>query len=189
MAIERTRRPNSKRTENSDPAVAEEFLAAENESCEWYGDSAYGTGDLRGAIGDTDGDEAVIKPKSLGARVEGGFTVDGFTVDEQGTLARSASNPGRRVSAPCAAVVRCAISAPSPKPAVKSCCIRETNCCAGPPVTGLPSPNCGRSTARSDPTWNGAWLTHRTAGLYLRNLVGRRLTRTAGVWVLQAQTS
>ena len=68
--------------ENSDPAVAEEFLAAEvagshdadapqaagSSDCDsggpgsggserdsgrlaWYGDSAYGTGDLRGAIG------------------------------------------------------------------------------------------------------------------------------------------
>jgi hypothetical protein len=38
-------------------------------------------------------------------------------------------------------------------------------------------------------TKNNAWLTHRTAGLNLRNLVGRGLTRTAGVWVLAAQTT
>ena len=31
-------------TANSDPAVAEKFLAAEDDTCEWYGDSAYGTG-------------------------------------------------------------------------------------------------------------------------------------------------
>jgi hypothetical protein len=68
--------------ENSDPAVAEEFLAAEDDPCEWYGDSAYGTGDLRGAIDDTDADEAVIKPKPVQAPVEGGFTVDDFTVNE-----------------------------------------------------------------------------------------------------------
>jgi hypothetical protein len=42
---------------------------------EWYGDSAYGTGDLRGAIDDA-GHDAVIKPKPLQAPVEGGFTVD-----------------------------------------------------------------------------------------------------------------
>ena len=48
----------------------------------WYGDSAYGTGDLRGAI-DKAGHQAVIKPKPLQAPVEGGFTVDDFTVDEQ----------------------------------------------------------------------------------------------------------
>jgi hypothetical protein len=31
---------------------------------------------------------------------------------------------------------------------------------------------------------NNAWLTRRTAGLNLRNLLGRGLTRAAGVWVL-----
>ncbi len=35
---------------------------------------------------------------------------------------------------------------------------------------------------------NHAWLTRRTAGLNLRNLIGRGLTRTAGVWVLAPQT-
>jgi len=103
-------------TENSDPAVAEEFLAAGagqgeagpaaaeqppatgedddsgagqhgedgtgREPLAWYGDSAYGTGDLRGAISDA-GHAAVIKPKPLQAPVAGGFTIDDFTVDEQ----------------------------------------------------------------------------------------------------------
>src|SRR5262245_38179789 len=86
-------------TDNTDPAVAERFLAADiaasNDGIgdhntadepaggdrdaavrrEWYGDSAYGTGDLRGAIADA-GHEAVIKPKPLPSPVEGGFTVD-----------------------------------------------------------------------------------------------------------------
>jgi len=44
----------------------------------WYGDSAYGTGDLRGAIDDA-GHQAVIKPRPLQAPVEGGLTVDDFT--------------------------------------------------------------------------------------------------------------
>jgi hypothetical protein len=69
-------------TENSDPAVAGKFLAAEDDTCEWYGDSADGTGISRGAIDDA-GAEAVINPKPLQAPVEGGFTVDDFTVDEQ----------------------------------------------------------------------------------------------------------
>jgi hypothetical protein len=38
-------------------------------------------------------------------------------------------------------------------------------------------------------TKNNAWLSRRTAGLNLRNLVGRGLTHTAGVWVLTAQTT
>ena len=103
-------------TGNSDPAVAEEFLAAEtadddgdrtdgehadrgaafsqdsgDDRLAWYGDSAYGTGDLRGAICDA-GHDAVIKPKPLQAPVTGGFTVDDFTVDGQ---ARHGHLPGR----------------------------------------------------------------------------------------------
>ena len=115
-------------TENSDPAVAEEFLAAGagqgeagpaaavqppatsededddsgagqhgedgtgREPLAWYGDSAYGTGDLRGAIDDA-GHAAVIKPKPLQAPVAGGFTIDDFTVDEQaGTVTCPAGN-------------------------------------------------------------------------------------------------
>jgi hypothetical protein len=38
-------------------------------------------------------------------------------------------------------------------------------------------------------TKNNAWLTRRTASLNLRNLIGRGLTLTAGVWVLAAQTA
>src|SRR6202163_3627068 len=75
-------------TENSDPAVAETFVAAATDddagdasAREWYGDSAYGTGDLRGAIHDA-GHDAVIKPRPIPAAVAGGFTVDDFTVDE-----------------------------------------------------------------------------------------------------------
>src|SRR5260370_582382 len=98
-------------TQTPDAAVAGEFLAAEaagdgtgaagaagqtgpdaspgggssgggEEPLAWYGDSAYGTGDLRGAICDA-GHRAVIKPRPLPAPVKGGFTVDDFTVDEQ----------------------------------------------------------------------------------------------------------
>jgi hypothetical protein len=36
---------------------------------------------------------------------------------------------------------------------------------------------------------NHAWLSHRTAGLNLRNLVCRGLTRTTGVWALTPQTT
>jgi Transposase DDE domain/Transposase domain (DUF772) len=83
--------------ENSDPAVAERFLAAEPALAtpdpqhaadsdasilEWYGDSAYGTGHLRDAIAKA-GQVAVLKPKPLQAAVAGGFTVDDFTVDRQ----------------------------------------------------------------------------------------------------------
>lgn len=78
--------------ENSDPAVAEKFLDAEDGPCEWYGDSAYGTGGLRGAIDDA-GHDALIKPMPLQAPVENGFTVDDFAVDEAaGTVTCPAGN-------------------------------------------------------------------------------------------------
>ena len=78
--------------ENGDPAVAAEFLAAEarrargrpggDAGCAlaWYGDSAYGTGELRAAVAAA-GHQAVIKPKPVQPAVEGGFTIDDFTVD------------------------------------------------------------------------------------------------------------
>jgi hypothetical protein len=82
-------------SDNSDPAVAEGFLAGDiangdpdTSSCadgvagrEWYGDCAYGTGDLRHALGQA-GHAAIIKPKPLQSPVAGGFTVDDFAVDE-----------------------------------------------------------------------------------------------------------
>jgi hypothetical protein len=98
-------------TDNADPAVAERFLAADTAEHhgdgdgdgeetdtstaprrEWYGDSAYGTGDLRGAIDDAS-HEAVLKPKPVRPAVEGGFTVDDFTVNEaDGTVTCPAGN-------------------------------------------------------------------------------------------------
>jgi hypothetical protein len=98
--------------DNSDAAVAAEFLTAEaagqgsagcgttgrpgpdaagsqdagddrdgSQPLAWYGDSAYGTGELRDTIRDA-GHQAVIKPKPLQPPVDGGFTLDDFTVSE-----------------------------------------------------------------------------------------------------------
>ena len=102
--------------DNSDPAVAAEFLAAEvsaaagdavssqdtgddrdgDQPLAWYGDSAYGTGDLRAAIGKA-GHQAVIKPKPVLPAVEGGFTTDNFTA---GAAAGTVTCPGRHHPAP-----------------------------------------------------------------------------------------
>ena len=58
----------------------------------WYGDSAYGTGELRAAIAAA-GDTAVIKPRTpRPPAVQGGFTSDEFTIDHQ---ARTATCPAR----------------------------------------------------------------------------------------------
>jgi hypothetical protein len=230
--------------ENSDPAVAEEFLAAEatvddaapdgtagssdgpggagepedsagaGRDVSWYGDSAYGTGDLRDAI-DKAGHQAVIKPKPLPAPVEGGFTVDDFTVsEEQGTVTCPAGHSvalSRTRIATFGALCR-------------DCPLRErcTTCKTGRKLvlherddllrqaradwaasTGLREdymahrPNVERTVAQVA-TWRGrrlklryrgvtrnhAWLKRRTAALNLRNLTGRGLTRRGETWAL-----
>ncbi len=230
-------------TENSDPAVAEEFLAAEtagddgdrtdgehadrgaacsqgsgddrdDDRLAWYGDSAYGTGDLRGAICDADHD-AVIKPKPLQAPVEGGFTIDDFTVDEQ---AGTVTCPAGQI----AQLSRTRIATFGV--ACRDCPLRErcTTCKTGRKLvlherddllraaradwaadTGLREdymahrPNVERTVAQvatfrgrrlklryRGVAKNHAWLKRRTAALNLRNLLGKGLTRRDGAWVL-----
>jgi len=241
-------------TENSDPAVAEEFLAAEagqedsgsapaelpaaggqpgpgaaghdsaggaaagddpgQEPLGWYGDSAYGTGDLRGAISDA-GHAAVIKPKPLQAPVEGGFTIDDFTVDEQaGTVTCPA---GRTVTLSRTRIATFGV-------ACRNCPLRQrcTTCKTGRKLVlherddllraaradwaaddGLRQdymthrPNVERAVAQvatfrgrrlklryRGVASNHAWLKRRTAAVNLRNLLGKGLTRRGGAWVL-----
>jgi Transposase domain (DUF772)/Transposase DDE domain len=218
--------------ENSDPAVAEEFLAAEacagpaageppaaggdcgGDPLAWYGDSAYGTGDLRGAIADA-GHAAVIKPKPLRAPVEGGFTVDNFAVDERaGTVTCPAGHTVALSRTRIATFgVRC-----------RDCPLRSrcTTCATGRKLVlherddllraaradwaadaGLRKdymahrPNVERAVAQvagwrgrrlklryRGVTKNHAWLKRRTAALNLRTLIGRGLARRGGGWVL-----
>ena len=236
-------------TENSDPAVAEEFLAAEaagedtggagpaqadtqaagghhrgdsggsagdggSEPLAWYGDSAYGTGDLRGAI-DNAGHAAVIKPKPLQAPVAGGFTVDDFAVDEQaGTVTCPA---GHTVALSRTRIATFGV-------ACRDCPLQAqcTTCKTGRKLvlherddllraaragwaasSGLRKdymthrPNVERTIAQVA-TWRGrrlklryrgvaknnAWLKRRTAALNLRNLIGKGLARRDGAWAL-----
>jgi len=180
----------------------------------WYGDSAYGTGDLRGAIEDA-GHQAVIKPKPLQAPVPGGLTIDDFTVDEQaGTVTCPAGHTvtlsRTRIATFGAACRDCPLHS------------RCTTCKTGRKLvlherddllraaradwaadTGLREdymqhrPNVERAVAQVA-TWRGrrlklryrgvaknhAWLKRRTAALNLRNLIGRGLTRRDGAWGL-----
>jgi hypothetical protein len=222
-------------SENSDPAVAEQFLAndiagstegPDDEQAggdeaidapaprEWYGDSAYGTGDLRGAIDDA-GHEAVIKPKPLQSAVEGGFTIDDFTVDEDNQTVTCPAGRSRPISPGRVATFGALC---------RDCPLRElcTTSKTGRKIVlherddllraarhdwktnpDLPNryqqhrPNIERVVAQIA-TWRGrrlnlryrgvarnhAWLKRRTAALNLRNLIGRNLTRQGGTWVL-----
>jgi len=67
--------------QNADAAVAGQMMAREAQAATVYGDCAYGTGELRAALAAA-GHTAVIKPGPLRPAVEGGFTLDDFTVDE-----------------------------------------------------------------------------------------------------------
>jgi len=211
-------------TENSDPAVAEEFLAAEaagpgdgaaaGRDLSWYGDSACGTGDLRGAICDA-GHRAVIKPKPLQAPVEGGFTAGDFTVsEEQGTVTCPA---GHTVALSRTRIATFGVLC-------RNCPLRArcTTCKTGRKLVLHPRDDLLRA-ARADwavssglrkdyrthrpnverviaqvATWRGrrlklryrgtakndAWLKRRTAALNLRNLLGKGLARRGGAWAL-----
>jgi Transposase domain (DUF772)/Transposase DDE domain len=63
----------------------------------WYADSAYGTGDLRADL-EAAGHAAVIKPKPLQTAVDGGFSVDDFTVDEVAGTATCPNGVTRLIS-------------------------------------------------------------------------------------------
>jgi len=83
--------------DNSDAAVAGRMLAQATEPVEAYGDSAYGTGELRAALEPTK-HTAVIKPKPVTPAVEGGFTLDDFTVDEAAATVTCPNNITRTIS-------------------------------------------------------------------------------------------
>ncbi len=218
-------------TDNSDPAVAERFLAADTRDTtdeeqatdtadadvrEWYGDSAYGSADLRDAIADA-GHTAVIKPKPLQAAVPGGFTIDDFTVDEPagtvtcpngntrpisttrvatfGKLCRhcplrskcTKSKTGRKIVLhERDAVLRQARSDWANNPNLRERYRRHR-----PNVERVISQIASRGGRRlklryRGTTDNNAWLKRRTAALNLRNLIGRGLTRIDGAWAITA---
>jgi Transposase domain (DUF772)/Transposase DDE domain len=225
--------------QNSDAAVAEQFLAAhtapapaagvagaedatarrDNSVCEWYGDSAYGTGDFRYAISQA-GHVAVLKPKPLQMPVEGGFTIDDFTVDEQAATVGCPAGHARPISrtrvasfgalcSNCPLRQQCTKSKTGRKIVVHERDrelrqarrdwaadpdLREKYRKYRPNVERVVSQIASRGGRRLKLRYrstvkNHAWLTRRTAGLNLRNLIGRGLTRTAGTWVLAPKTA
>jgi hypothetical protein len=206
---------------NGEADAAAGFVAAEpardgeeGAGLVWYGDSAYGTGELREAIGDA-GHEAVIKPKPLHPAVEGGFTVDDFTVDHdtrQATCPAGITRPVRPAGGvtfgaacrTCPLRTRCTTSARGRKlqlhPRDQLLRAASARWAADPALREdykKHRPNVERAIAQVATSRgrrvklryrgvarNNAWLSRRTAAVNLRNLIGRGLTRQAGVWVL-----
>ena len=204
--------------ENSDAAIAGEFLAGQaaggGPPCEWYGDSAYGTGDLRAAIRQA-GHTAVIKPRPLKPAVEGGFTLDDFTVDETAHTVTCPAGVTRPVTASrnvtfgaaccgCALRARCTTSKHGRAlilhehdallRAARAAWAAQPGLCEDyrkfrPNVERVISQIASRGGRRLRLRYlgtarNNAWLKHRTAALNLRNLISRGLTRDNGAWVL-----
>lgn len=206
--------------ENSDAAVAAEFLAQAHASEDsgsrlaWYGDTAYGAGELREAIAAA-GDAAVIKPGPVKTAVPGGFSTDDFTVDEAAGTAACPAGVTRRLTQGRIAAFGTAC---------RGCPLRDrcTTAKAGRTLQLHPHdallrqaradwaadarlredyrqhrPNVERVIAQVAVTRgrrvklryrgtsrNHAWLKRRTAALNLRTLLSKGLTRRDGTWQL-----
>ena len=182
----------------------------------WYGDSAYGTGELRAVIRGA-GDQAVIKPKPLRPAVEGGFTLDDFTINHDAGQATCPAGITRPVTATgtvtfgaacrgCPLRSRCTTARSGRTlqlhPRDQLLRAARARWAADP---GLREdyrhhrPNVERAIAQVATTRgrriklryrgtarNNAWLKRRTAALNLRNLINRGLTRQHGTWALTA---
>jgi hypothetical protein len=200
--------------ENSDAAVAAMLLAAGDGPAEVYGDSAYGTGDLRAAL-DEAGHTAVIKPRPLKPAVEDGFTLDDFTVDEAAGTVTCPAGVIRRISARrnvtfgaacrgCPLRGRCTANKHGralilhPRDALLRAArhdwaarpgLREDYKKYRPNIERVISQVASRGGRRLKLRYlgtarNNAWLKNRTAALNLRNLIARGLDRQNGTWAL-----
>jgi hypothetical protein len=201
--------------DNSDAAVAGQFLADQGgPPCAWYGDTAYGTGDLRTAIGQA-GHTAVIKPGPLKPAVDGGFTLDDFTVHQTagtvtcpagltrpitatrhvtfgaactGCLLRArctTAKDGRKLQLhPHDAILRAARATWAAQPA-----LREDYRRYRPHIERVISHAASRGGRRLKLRYRGAarnnaWLKNRTAALNLRHLTSRGLGWRDRAWAL-----
>jgi hypothetical protein len=207
--------------DSTDPALAQQFIKADGATRdddqprrEWYGDSAYGTADVREQIEAT-GDVAVLKPKPLQNAVEGGFTVDDFTVNEPDNTVTCPAGNIRPISRTrvatfgalcrdCPLRARCTTSKTGRKIVLQrrddllrqarrdwreNPELREQYRRHRPNVERVISQLASRGGRRIKlrylgVTANNAWLKRRTAALNLRNLIGRGLRFTTAGWRL-----
>jgi len=196
---------------------AQPASARDGEGLEVYGDSAYGSGEARAAYRDA-GHDTVIKPKPLRPAVDGGFTLDDFTVDEEaGTVTCPAGqvrpmSKGRTVTfgAACAACplrARCTTAKDGrsmtihPHEGLLRAARAQARTgefkCAYPTRSMIErviawTATCNGRRVRLRYTGaakNDAWLHNRCAAINLRTLLRHGLTRRDGAWVLADQPS
>jgi hypothetical protein len=197
--------------EHSDAAVGIELLADEPDPIEVLGDSAYGTGELLAAAADG-GHTAIIKPWPLRPAIDGGFTLDEFTIDEAGgtvtcpngltariTRTRTATFGARCRDCPLQA--RCTNSARGrkltlhPHDALQrahraraedpefQAVYREHRPMVERSISWLVAGRNRRLRFRGTRR-NDLWLHHRVAALNLRRLLTLGLTRSGGGWAM-----
>jgi hypothetical protein len=197
--------------EHSDAAVGIALLAEEPDPVQVLADSAYGTGELLAATADG-GHTAIIKPWPLRPAVDGGFTLDDFTVDEAAATVTCPNGLTARITRTRKAIfgARC-----------RDCPLRArcTSSTRGRTLALHPHDALQRAhrVRAQDPefravyrehrpmversiSWlvaggnrrlrfvgtrrNDLWLHHRVAALNLRRLLTLGLTRSGGTWLV-----
>jgi Transposase DDE domain/Transposase domain (DUF772) len=197
--------------EHSDAAVGIEMLAEETDPVQVLADSAYGTGELLAAAADG-GHTAIIKPWPLRPAVEGGFTLDDFTVDADAGTVTCPNGLTTRITRTRTAVfgarcrdcplqARCTTSARGrkltlhPHDAVQRAHRERAQAPEFQTIYRRHRPMVERSIS-----WlvaggnrrlrfvgtrrNDLWLHHRVAALNLRRLLTLGLTRNDGTWAI-----
>jgi hypothetical protein len=209
--------------DNSDATVGTRLVAADptidlppqaepqaESGLEVLGDSAYGSGEALAALEQV-GHTPIIKPGPLRSAVEGGFTVDDFTVDEDaGTVTcpnqvTRPISPTRKVTfgkacKGCPLRAQCTTSATGrnmqlrPHDALQRThrirakdSVFQATYRRHPPMVERSIAWLTRSNRRvpfRGTTKNNAWIHHRVAALNLRRMIALGLTRHNGTWAL-----
>ena len=196
---------------HSDAAVGIELLADEPDPLQVLGDSAYGTGELLDTLQQA-GHTALIKPWPLRPAVDGGFTIDDFTVDEAAATVSCPNRVTRPITATRAVIfgarcrgcplrARCTTSAKGrtlrlhPHDALQRAHRARATDPQFQAVYRQHRPMVERSIS-----WlvaggnrrlrflgtqrNDLWLHHRVAALNLRRLLALGLLRSGGSWTV-----
>ena len=196
---------------HSDAAVGIELLADEPDPLQVLGDAAYGTGELLDTLQQA-GHTALIKPWPLRPAVDGGFTIDDFTVDEAAATVSCPNRVTRPITATRAVIfgarcrgcplrARCTTSAKGrtlrlhPHDALQRAHRARATDPQFQAVYRQHRPMVERSIS-----WlvaggnrrlrflgtqrNDLWLHHRVAALNLRRLLALGLLRSGGSWTV-----
>jgi IS5 family transposase len=197
--------------DHSDAAVGLDLLAGEPDPVELLADSAYSSGEMLEAAAQA-GHTPIIKPWPLRPAVEGGFTLDDFTVDADTGTVTCPNGLTARIThtrnvifgarcRDCPLRERCTTSPRGRKLALHEhdalqrahrqrarnpefqTTYRQHRPMVERSIAWLVAGGNRRLRFRGT-TLNDLWLHHRVAGLNLRRLLALGLTRTEGAWAI-----